>query len=147
MDSKVLNSLEALCAKREYCTHDVWRKAFEKTGGNAAEADEILQRLIADGFVDDLRYASAFAREKAALTGWGPVKISFALKAKGIGRQTIDAALQEIDTQKASAKLEKLLEAKAGSLEGDPQKKLKLIRFALSRGYEYREVENAVSKY
>lgn len=146
MDNKILNYLEAICAKREYCSSDIRQKAFKKTEGDAAMADELVRRLTEEGFVDDLRYASAFAREKSALTGWGPVKIRFALKAKKIDSQIIDSALQKIDSQRASSKLERILEAKAGSLEGDPQKKYKLIRFALSRGYEYSDVESAVNR-
>lgn len=146
MDNKILNYLEAICAKREYCSSDIRQKVFKKTEGDAALADELVRRLTEEGFIDDRRYASAFAREKSALTGWGPVKIRFALKAKKIDSQIIDSALQEIDSQRASSKLERILEAKAGSLEGDPQKKYKLIRFALSRGYEYSDVESAVNR-
>ena len=38
-------------------------------------------------------------------------------------------------------KLEKLMAAKRKSLEGDPQIKLKLIKYALTRGYEYDEIQ------
>lgn len=145
MDNKILGYLEAICAKREYCAEDVRQKALKRTEGNIAEAEEIVEKLISEGFVDNFRYASAFAREKSALTGWGPVKIRYALKAKKIDQDTIDAALREIDRQQACSKLEKLLKAKAKSLEGDPQKRYKLLRFALSRGYGYAEVEAAIS--
>ena len=56
----------------------------------------------------------------------------------------IDAALQEVDDPAAMARLERLLASKARSLEGDPQARLKLIRFALSRGYEYSQVQKLV---
>ncbi|MBP5521281.1 MAG: RecX family transcriptional regulator, partial [Bacteroidales bacterium] len=98
-------------------------------------------------FVDDLRYAGAFAREKARLQGWGPVKIRFALRSKGIASELIEEALETVDTQAASDKLSKLLQAKAASLEGDPQKKFKLIKFALSRGYEYDQIRDYISLY
>jgi len=51
-----------------------------------------------------------------------------------------------VDTEKAAGKLEKLLSAKARTLEGDPQIKLKLLKFALSRGYEYKAVETALAQ-
>ena len=138
---KVLDRLQAQCSKREYCTGDVRRKALAALDGDAARADEVVGSLLSDSFVSDLRYASAFAREKAHLTGWGPVKIRYALSAKGISRSDIDAALQEIEPLPASGRLEKLLAAKAKTLEGDPQARLKLIRFALSRGYEYDQIK------
>ena len=95
--------------------------------------------------MDDSRYAQAFAREKASLQGWGPVKIRFQLRAKGVSDAVITAALEEIDEASADARLRRLLEAKAKTLEGDPQFRLKLIKFGLSRGYEYSQVEDALA--
>lgn len=138
---KVLDRLEAQCSKREYCVSDVRLKAFKALDGDSARAAEVVDSLVADKFVDDTRYAGAFAREKSALTGWGSVKIRYALRAKGIAAETIAAALEEIDPGKASDKLARLMENKRKSLEGDPQIKLKLIKFALTRGYEYDEIQ------
>lgn len=141
---RTYSSLENQCAKREYCTSDIYKKALDRLEGDSAAAEEIVAKLIASGFVSDLRYATAFAREKASLTGWGPVKIRFALSAKHISREVIDEALGEIESEKADARLERLLEAKRRSLEGDPQIRLKLIKFALSRGYDYDTVKKFV---
>lgn len=141
---QVLSILEAQCSRREYCRADILKKALERMDGDRDAAEEIVASLEAGNFVSDLRYASAFAREKASLTGWGPVKIRFALSAKGIARETIDEALAEIEPEKAEARLERLLETKRKSLEGDPQIKLKLLKFALSRGYDYDTVKKLV---
>ena len=116
------------------------------SGYDAAAAGRITDSLVQDRYVSDVRYASAFAREKASLQGWGPVKIRFQLRGKGISEADITAALQEIDAADASNKLERLLTAKARSLQGDPQFRLKLIKYALSRGYEYDAVETALER-
>lgn len=150
MDEKskrVLDTLEGLCSKREYCRKDIMSKALKALEGDAVSAGEVVESLVKDSFVDDLRYAGAFAREKARLQGWGPVKIRFALRSKGIAPELIEEALETVDTQAASDKLSKLLQAKAASLEGDPQKKFKLIKFALSRGYEYDQIRDYISLY
>ena len=141
---KVLSLLETQCSKREYCSSDIRRKAMEKLEWNQSAADEVLASLVADGYVDDFRYASAFAREKAALTGWGPVKIRFALSSKQIPRDVIDRAMEEVDDEKAAARLQRLLESKFKSLQGDPEIKLKLLKYALSRGYDYDSVRQSV---
>lgn len=141
---KVLSFLEAQCSKREYCRSDIRRKAMEKLDWDSSAADEVLVSLVEDGYVDDLRYASAFAREKSALTGWGPVKIRFALSSKQIPRETIDKAMEEVDDEKAAARLQRLLESKYKSLQGDPEIKLKLLKFALSRGYDYDSIRQSV---
>lgn len=141
---EIINQFQRQCAKREYCTSDIRRKALEKLEWNREAAEEVVSSLVAEGFVDDARYASAFAREKSSLQGWGPVKIRFQLRAKGISDADISAALEEIDAEKASARLERLLANKWHSLQDDPQGRLKLIKFALSRGYEYEEIESLI---
>ena len=144
---KVLGRLGTACARREYCVGDVRTKALKALGGDARRAAEVVDSLIEDGFVDDLRYASAFAREKSALSGWGPVKIRFALRAKGIGDSEIDGAMAGIDEDKAMERLDKVLRTKASALSGDPQIRMKLIKFALSRGYSYEDVRKHMDKY
>jgi len=146
MNKEVLSAMEALCAKREYCVSDIRRKALLKLEGDGEAAEEIVASLVADKFVDDARYASAFAREKASLQGWGPIKIRFQLRMKGISDADINAALDDVDTEKASARLERLLETKWKTLREDPQGRLKLIKFALSRGYDYSEVERFLTQ-
>ena len=144
--NKCLSRLQKLCSKAEYCTADIRRKALKDLEGDEEAAAQVVARLIEDRYVDDARYASAFAREKAQIQGWGPVKIRFQLRAKGVKDSIIADALQEVEPQKAQDKLEKVLLTKAKTLQGDPQFRLKLLRFGLTRGYNYDEVEDAVSK-
>ncbi len=115
-------------------------------GLDAAAADAVVASLVADGYVDDRRYAAAFARDKSSLSGWGPVKIRSALLARGIDRAVVLEALEEIDPERAASRLEKVLEAKWRTLRDDPQGRLKLIRFALSRGYDYEPVRPLVER-
>ena len=147
MDSaRCLNRLQKLCSKAEYCRADVYRKALKDLEGDAEAAGRVVEQLVEDKYVDDARYASAYAREKASLQGWGPVKIRFQLRAKGISDPVIAAALEEVEPARTADKLERLLAAKARTLQGDPQFRLKLIKFGLSRGYEYEAVEEALKK-
>lgn len=142
--SRCLSRLQKFCSKTEYCRADVYRKALKDLEGDTEAAGKVVDQLVAERYVDDARYASAFAREKASLQGWGPVKIRFQLRGKGIKDADIAAALAEVEPEKAEAKLQKLLEAKARTLKGDPQGRLKLIKYALSRGYDYDVIEKMV---
>lgn len=144
--ARCLSRLQKLCSKAEYCEADIYRKALKDLEGDADAARKVLEALISEKYVDNARYASAFAREKAAIQGWGPVKIRFQLKAKGVSEENIQAALEEVDEGKQADKLRKVLLAKARSLAGDPQFRLKLLRFGLTRGYDYDAVEAEVSK-
>lgn len=143
---KVLDRLQAQCSKREYCRRDVFDKAQKALEGDREAAEEVVESLVADKFVDEARYAGAFAREKARLQGWGPVKISAGLLAKGIPQSVIREALDTINPEEADAKMESVLKAKYRTLEGEPDAKLKLLRFALSRGYSYNQVRESVDR-
>jgi regulatory protein len=143
---QVLTYLQNLCVKRECCSSEMLKKALKALDGDGAAAQEMLDRLVADRFVDDARYAAAFAREKSSLTGWGPEKIRYALIMKGISRPDIAAAISGTDPGAAEAKLEKLVTAKCKTLHGDPYIKFKLIKYALSRGYLYDDVAKTVEK-
>ncbi|MBR5174424.1 MAG: RecX family transcriptional regulator [Bacteroidales bacterium] len=142
--SRVLDRLQAQCSKREYCSSDIFRKAMKAFDGDREMAGKILQSLQDDRFVDDFRYAAAFAREKSRLTGWGPAKITYTLVGKGIPRPVVVEALGEVDQEEAAKRMRSVLEAKTKTLIGDPQIKFKLLKFGLTRGYEYDQVAPAV---
>lgn len=143
---KVADRMRGLCSRREYCRQDIMKKVLAALGGDADEAGRIMDRLVEGKYIDDLRYASAFARDKSSIAGWGATKIRYMLAAKGIDRETIAAALQEVDEGKASDRLEKLLSAKVRSLKDDPQCRMKLLRFALGRGYQYDEAAEVIGR-
>lgn len=144
--TKVLARLQAQCVRREYCVSDITAKAVKALDGDREAAQAVVDALVADRFVDNLRYASAFAREKASLSGWGPVKIRYALAAKGIARETMAEALEEIDGASADRKMETVLRTKYRTLAEDPQCRLKLLKFGLGRGYEYEDIRQLVDR-
>lgn len=142
--SKVLDRLQGQCSKREYCCSDVFRKAMTAFEGNRELSQKLVDELVADRFVDDLRYASAFAREKSRLSGWGPVKIACMLAGKGIAGDIVKEALEGIDADDAEHRMRTVLEAKYKTLKGDPHEKFKLLKFGLARGYDYDTIAPVV---
>lgn len=141
---KVLEKMRVLCSRREYCRSDILKKVVSALDGDRQEAEKIIDILVNEKFIDELRYASAFVRDKSALSGWGAVKIRYMLSSKGIPREVISEALGEVDEGKARARLEKLMENRYRSLKDDPQCRLKMLRFGLGRGYEYDEVSSVI---
>lgn len=144
--AKAADRLRGLCSRREYCRSEIMKKALTALEGDAEAAAEVVESLVAEKYIDDLRYASAFARDKSSIAGWGEVKIRYMLSSKGISKEAIAEALKEIDEGKASDKLRRILETKAKALKDDPQKKMKLLRFALGRGYEYDNVKEILNR-
>ena len=143
---KTLSSLQRQCSRREYCSSDIYRKALKALDGDEEAATLVLESLKADKFVDDLRYASAYIREKTSISGWGMTKISYMLASKGVDRAIIMDAAKDADPAASARKLETVLRTKYKALSEDPAARLKLLRFALGRGYSYDEVRDAVEK-
>ena len=141
---KVLEKMRVLCSRREYCRSDILKKIVPALDGDRQEAEKIVDILVNEKFIDELRYASAFVRDKSALSGWGAAKIRYMLSSRGIPREVISEALGEVDEGKARVRLEKLMENRYRSLKDDPQCRLKMLRFGLGRGYEYDEVSSVI---
>lgn len=141
---KVLDRMRNLCSRREYCRADIMKKAMSALDGDREKAEKVIEILVAEKYIDELRYASAFARDKSSISGWGETKIRYMLSSKGVPREIIDKALEEIDESKAMTRLVKLMENKYRSLKDDPQCRLKMLRFGLGRGYGYDEVSEVL---
>ena len=138
---KALDRMMASCSRREYCRRDIMDK-LSRLDVQKNEAEWVVEKLCKDEFIDEARYAAAFARDKSSLQGWGPVKIRAALTAKGIDAATVAAALGEIDSPAAESKLRALLQGKMRQLKDEQEqiRRAKLLRFALGRGYEYAQI-------
>lgn len=144
---KALDKIRRLCSRREYCVSDIRAKLMKELDGDTQKVETALNKLKEEKYVDDLRYATAYARDKTAISGWGATKIRYMLSAKGVSKEVVSEALNEVDEKKASSRLEKLLENKYKSLKEDPQWKIKLLRFALGRGYSYDEVNDQIRRF
>lgn len=138
--AKVAERMKTLCSRREYCSADIMKKVMNALDGDRFHAEKIVSGLIKDKYIDDQRYASAFARDKSFIAGWGETKIRYMLAAKGISGEIITEALLDVDKGKSFVRLERLMETKARSLKDDPHARLKMIRFGMGRGYSYEAV-------
>ncbi len=138
-------ALARLCARAEKSSGDA-RRLMRTWGVPESEREGVLQRLLRERFIDDSRYASAFVRDKIALSGWGPYKIRTALAAKGVAREVINEALAECDRTKMDGRLEQMLRRKLSALRGGTpyERRAKLMRYGLSLGYDYSAVVDQV---
>lgn len=143
---KALSRMQQICSRQEQCTSDI-RRRLASFDLSVQETDRLLASLEEEGYLNPLRYAAAFVNDKSALQGWGPVKLAFALREKGLASEVIEQALAGIDNQALQYRLVLCLQRKAQQLkENDPQlRRAKLIRFAVSRGYTYAQIMDALS--
>ncbi len=130
--------LSARCAQKEHCLSEL-RTKLSAAALTHAEAEEVLQRLCDEGFVDESRYARAFASDKLRFDRWGRVKIRYALRQKGVAEALIEDALDAADEDEYRAALDAFLKGKCRGEAFPPQEyaaRQKLARAAISRGYE-----------
>ena len=144
--ASVLDRLRTLCSRREYCSSDIYKKALVCLEGNRDEAAEILKRLQDEKYVDDRRFSCAYARDKSSISGWGSNKIRYMLSAKGVARDVIDEALAEVDGDSSGKRFEKLMLNRYNSLKKEDNVRLKLLRFAIGRGYGYEEASALIDR-
>ena len=142
-----MERLQYLCARQEKCTHDLVQK-LKQWGFAQAEIDKIVGKLSSDGYVDDNRFARLYVREKSRINKWGPIKLRAMLVSKGIAKDIIDQALNELRYAENPVNLFDLLNKKMPQVKAKNRFDLrnKLIRFGASRGFALDEVIDTVNR-
>ncbi len=130
-----LSRLQGLCAASEQCESDL-RKKLAAWGVSYANADAIIRRLERDRFLDNARFATAYAHDKLTFNGWGRHKIAQGLRSKRIDSQIIDEALDSIDPEEYASRAFRVMRTKSAGLEPTRENKMKLLRFGAGRGFE-----------
>jgi len=144
---QALAALMHLTAKAERSSGDAMR-LMRRWGLSDSDSRKVLERLVRERFIDDSRYAEAFANDKVRFSGWGTYKIRAALRAKGISAELINAALARTDAVSDTERLAEILRSKA---QRTPHKNLadlkaKVVRFGASRGLELDKVIEVTEK-
>ncbi len=145
---QALSQLMRLSSRAERSSGDA-RRLMARWGVPEGEREGVLRKLMDMRFIDDRRYADAYVRDRSRFGGWGIHKIRAGLIAKGVSADIISEALTQLSSVAPEGKLRKLLERKAPKVraENNYELKTKLIRFLLSRGFEYDEVLNEVEQF
>lgn len=132
-----LNKAMRLCSGRELCIRDIREKA-DSWGVSNTDAEKLVSVLLREKFIDEDRYAAAYARDKFRYNHWGKIKISAGLKMKGIPADVVKKSLDQIDPVEYRETLEKIISAQSRRIraKSDYERKAKLMRFGLSRGFE-----------
>lgn len=138
---KALSTVAALCSKKEYATADIRRKLINWEM-NEEEQQQIIHYLQKNNFLDDRRFAHFYARDKFRFNKWGKQKITAYLRQKQIAPAIIAEALNQLDQPDYHSTCLGLLQQKQKSIKGnDPLKtKAQLIRFGVSRGFDYETI-------
>jgi regulatory protein len=149
-----LTPQQALLKAAHYCAYQErsHKEVIEKLnewGIWGIEAQEILLKLIEQNYVNEERYAIAFAGGKFRVKHWGKVKISQALKLQQVSDYCINKALAQISDNEYEETLALLIEKKWDQTRDNNSfaRKNKVAKYALSKGFEGELVWEQLKKY
>ena len=125
------------CVYQERSQQEVRNKLYSY-GLHQDEAEALLSDLIIEGFINEERFARAYAGGKFRMKGWGRRKIVQGLKKHCISAYCIEKGLGEIDKEDYFNTLARLAEKKYATVKGESEYiiRAKLTRFLLGKGYE-----------
>ena len=144
-EKEALLRLTTLCSQAEHCSGEMEDKM--RKWGMAPDAQaRVMEYLTKNKFVDDERYARAFALDKIRYNKWGRRKVEQALWAKRIDEPTRQLVLGEIADDEYLAVLRPLLNSRGRSIKAADRYELnrKLVRFALGRGFDYALIRRCI---
>lgn len=125
------------CAFQERSQQEVRDKLYH-WGLHRNDVEHVLTELITEGFLNEERFAIAYARGKHRMNQWGKFKIKQGLKQKSVSEPLIRIALGSLDSDEYRETLRRLLAKKKATLqENNPYKEhVRLVNFGLGKGYE-----------
>lgn len=114
-------------------------------GVGPEETDEVLDRLISSGALDDCRYARRYAEDKRALKRWGSERIRVALLERGISPQDAEEAIRDAGGEEEIEQAVELLRER-GATFADALDKQRALGLLIRRGYESEVAYEAIRR-
>jgi len=150
---KQLSKEQALQKLKHYCgyqerSHSEVKEKLYSLGVWKKDHDEIIAALIEENYLNEERFALAFARGKFRMKQWGRVKIKYELKQRQVSEYSIKKALKQIDEEEYMTSLKKLAEDRYASLKGEQYlvRKKKTIDYLMQKGYEPGLIQIAMNE-
>ena len=138
-----------LLAARPYASRALHRKLIQKKY-SAADADDVIRRLLDNGLLNDERFAEQYARSKMLSTGASKRRLTQDLYRKGIKGDIATSAIanvidqDEIDPAAVIESVASKKLAQLGNLEPVVLRR-RLFAFLARRGYDVDEIKRIVS--
>lgn len=140
---EIKQKLVNYCVYQDRCHAEVEQKMREfLLIGEAKE--EIMLYLLKENFLNEERFTRSYIRGKFYIKHWGRNKIRINLKQKQISDRLISTCFDEIDEEDYNKMIKKIYEDYASKQKGlkEYQKKIKAIKYLMSRGFEYEKIND-----
>lgn len=145
---EAVEKAERYCAYQER-SHSEVRNKLREMGLPSAEMDDVLLHLVKRNFLNEERFARAFAGGKFRTKHWGRKKIIYQLKAKGINDKLIQQVLEEIDPGDYEDTLQNEIKKKDRTMKTDNtvERMAKMTKFLIAKGFEHEIVVHTIKKF
>jgi len=144
---ELLQRAMRVCSGREYCISDI-SALLDRWGARDGETREwVINRLIAEKFIDEHRYSRAFVIDHFRQSHWGKIKITMGLRGKKLDPAAIVSGMEAIDDEEYLALLRKIIEDQRKKIKSGSRMELKgkLLRHALGKGFESHLVYDVIN--
>jgi regulatory protein len=135
--SEAIELARRYCVYQERCHSEVRNKLLE-LGQRGNDLEDCLSQLIEENYLNEERFAKAFAGGHFRMKQWGRKKIEAGLRAKSVSNYCIKKGLEEIDEKDYLNSLKTIISKKSDIVHerNERTKKSKLAEFAIGKGYE-----------
>lgn len=125
------------CAYQERSPKEVSDK-LKSWGLSFESANQVLNELINESFIDPQRFANAYCNDKFEFNSWGKQKIKANIFQHQLDTDTVEAALSRINSEKYFDRLLELAGKKWSALDGEEEakKKQKTLAYLANKGFE-----------
>ncbi|MFN0082492.1 MAG: regulatory protein RecX [Ferruginibacter sp.] len=139
---KAVGKIKHYCAYQERSHAEVKKKLYG-FGLYKNEVELLMSQLIEENYLNEERFALAFAGGKFRIKHWGKTKIKIELKLRQVSDYSIKKALAQIDEDDYLKTLQKIAAEKLATLKSEKNiftKKSKLQNYLVSKGFEFNLV-------
>lgn len=143
---KAYERMARLCSRKECCASDI-RQRLSRMELSDKAMESIILKLKQEQYIDEERFIQSFINDKLRFNKWGRKKIEAALLQKQLPREMIDNSFSDYPEEALYSSLPDLLKKKWRSVKGNTpyEKKAKLVRYALSKGFSMREIDKCLN--
>lgn len=136
MDTGIYEKLSNYCAYQERCVSDVKQKLY-KLKVPKEDYEAYIEKLQQHNFLNEDRFVKYFVSSHQKKK-WGKTKMKAALSGKRINSDLIKKYLDDMDTEDYDAQIKEMTQKKWKTIKGATlrDRKTKLLRFLLGKGYE-----------
>ncbi len=136
------------CAYQERNHAEVKKKLYG-FGLYKNEVEELISKLIDENYLNEERFAIAYAGGKFRVNKWGKTKILYELKQKQISAYCIKKAMACISDEDYEKTIIKLATEKLKLLKSETNiftKKAKVQNYLVGKGYEYEWTKRIINE-